>query len=54
MRLADSDSGFILPGKTAANARAAALRAKLERNKVDSVETSIDDGVAAVFRYARS
>jgi hypothetical protein len=32
--------------------RAAALRAELERNKVASVETSIDDAVAAKFRYA--
>jgi hypothetical protein len=33
--------------------RAAALRAELERNKVVSVETSMDDAVAAKFRYAR-
>jgi hypothetical protein len=33
--------------------RAAALRAELERNKVASVETSMDDAVAAKFRYAR-
>jgi hypothetical protein len=33
--------------------RAAALRAELERNKVPSVETSIDDAIAAKFRYAR-
>ena len=33
--------------------RAAALRAELERNKVSSVETNIDDGVAAVFRSAK-
>ena len=33
--------------------RAAALRAELERNKVFSVETSIDEVVAAKFRHAR-
>ena len=33
--------------------RAAALRTELERNKVVSVETSVDDAVAAKFRYAR-
>jgi hypothetical protein len=33
--------------------RAAALRAELARNKVVSVETSMDDAVAAKFRYAR-
>jgi hypothetical protein len=33
--------------------RAAALRIELEHNKVASVETSIDDAVAAKFRYAR-
>jgi hypothetical protein len=33
--------------------RAAALRAELERNKVASVETSIDDAVAAKFCFAR-
>jgi hypothetical protein len=33
--------------------RAAALRAGLDRNKVVSVETSIDAAVAAKFRYAR-
>ena len=32
--------------------RAAALRSELERNKVASVETSIDDAVAARFRRA--
>jgi hypothetical protein len=34
--------------------RAAALRTELERNKVVSVETSVDDAVAAKFRYARA
>ena len=34
--------------------RAAALRAELERNKVASVETRIDDAVAKKFRYARA
>jgi len=33
--------------------RAAELRAELDRNKVVSVETSMDDTVAAKFRYAR-
>jgi hypothetical protein len=33
--------------------RATALRAELERNKVAGVETSIDDAVAAKYRYAR-
>jgi hypothetical protein len=33
--------------------RAVALRAELERNKVVSVQTSIDDAVAAKFRYAK-
>jgi hypothetical protein len=33
--------------------RAAALRAELDRNKVVSVETSVDDAVAEKFRYAR-
>jgi len=33
--------------------RAAALRAELERNKVASVETSIDVAIAAKFRYVR-
>ena len=33
--------------------RAAALRTELERNKVSSVETSIDAAVAGRFRYAR-
>jgi hypothetical protein len=33
--------------------RAAALRTELDRNKVVSVETSMDDAVAAKFRYAR-
>jgi hypothetical protein len=33
--------------------RAAEIRAELERNKASSVETSIDDAVAAKFRYAR-
>ena len=33
--------------------RAAALRAELERNKVCSVQTSIDDAVAAKFRSAQ-
>jgi hypothetical protein len=33
--------------------RAAALRAELDRNKVISIETSIDDAVAEKFRYAR-
>jgi hypothetical protein len=31
----------------------AALRADLERNKVVSVETNIDEAVAAKFRYMR-
>jgi hypothetical protein len=34
--------------------RAAASRAELERNKACSVETSIDDTVAAKFRCGRS
>jgi len=34
--------------------RAAALRAELDRNKVVSVETSIDAAVAAKFRYAKT
>ncbi len=33
--------------------RASALRTVLDRNKVVSVETSIDTAVAAKFRYAR-
>ncbi len=33
--------------------RAAALRAELDRNKVVSVETRMDDTVAAKFRYPR-
>jgi hypothetical protein len=33
--------------------RAAALRAELDRNKTVSVETTIDAGVAAIFRYAK-
>ncbi len=33
--------------------RAAALRAELDRNKVVTVETSIDAAVAAKFRYTR-
>jgi hypothetical protein len=33
--------------------RAAALRAELARIKVASVQTNIDDAVAAKFRYAR-
>jgi hypothetical protein len=33
--------------------RAGSLRAELDRNKVASVETSIDDAIAAKFRYAR-
>ena len=33
--------------------RATALRAELERNKVVSAETSIDDAVAEKFRSAR-
>jgi hypothetical protein len=33
--------------------RAAELRAELDRNKVASVETSVDAAVAAMFRYAR-
>ena len=33
--------------------RAAALRAELDRNKIGSVETSVDAAVAAIFRYAR-
>jgi hypothetical protein len=33
--------------------RAAELRAELDRNKVVSVETSVDASVAAMFRYAR-
>ncbi len=32
--------------------RAAALRTEVDRNKVVSVETSIDDAVKAKFRYA--
>jgi len=32
---------------------AAALRAELDQNKVVSGETSIDDAVAAKFRYTR-
>jgi hypothetical protein len=34
--------------------RAAALRAELERNKVISVETSVDDAVAEKFRYRKA
>jgi hypothetical protein len=34
--------------------RAATLRSELDRNKVVSVETSIDDAVAAKFQYTRS
>ena len=34
--------------------RASALRTELDRNKVVSVETSIDAAVATKFRYARS
>ena len=33
--------------------RTSALRTELERNKVVSVETSIDDAAAAKFRYTR-
>jgi hypothetical protein len=33
--------------------RAAAIRAELERDKVASVQTSMDDAVAEKFRYAR-
>ena len=33
--------------------RAADLRAELDRNKVVSVETRMDDAVAAKFRYGR-
>jgi len=33
--------------------RAAAMRAELERNKVSSVETSIDDALAAKFCSAK-
>ncbi len=33
--------------------RAVVLRAELERNEVVSVQTSIDDAVAAKFRYAK-
>ena len=33
--------------------RASALRTELDRNKVVSVETGIDDKVAAKFRYPR-
>jgi hypothetical protein len=33
--------------------RAAALRAELDRNKVVSVETSVDATIAAMFRYTR-
>ena len=33
--------------------RASALRTELDRNKLVSVETSIDPAVAAKFRYAR-
>jgi hypothetical protein len=32
--------------------RAAAMRTELERNKVVCAETSVDDAVAAEFRYA--
>jgi hypothetical protein len=34
--------------------RAAALRAELERNKVVSVETSMDDAMAAKFHYRKA
>ena len=34
--------------------RAAAIRAELERNKVASVQTSMDDAVAEKFRYAKA
>jgi hypothetical protein len=34
--------------------RASVLRSELQRNKVASVETSIDEVIAAKFRYARS
>jgi hypothetical protein len=34
--------------------RAAALRAELDRNKVVSVETSIDGAVAEKFRYRKT
>jgi hypothetical protein len=33
--------------------RASGLRAELDRNKVVSVETRIDTGIAAKFRYTR-
>ena len=33
--------------------RAAALRAEVERNDVASVDTSVDVGIAAKFRYKR-
>ena len=32
--------------------RAAALRSELERNKVASAETNIDEAIAAKFRYS--
>ena len=34
--------------------RAAALRGEVKRNKVASVDTSVDEEVAAKFRYKRS
>jgi hypothetical protein len=46
-----AESFFMTCGQTPG--RAAALRAELDRNKVVSVQTSIDDGVAAKFRRAR-
>jgi hypothetical protein len=33
--------------------RAAALRAEVRRNKVASVETTVDEEIAAKFRYTR-
>jgi hypothetical protein len=33
--------------------RAAALRAELERNKVANLEISMDDAIAAKFRYTK-
>jgi hypothetical protein len=34
--------------------RASTLRAELDRNKVVSVEISMDDAVAAMFRYRKA
>jgi hypothetical protein len=50
----DSDAAeivFMTCGLT--TERAAALRVELERNKVASVETTIDEVVAAKFRYTK-